>query len=76
VTVTEIIFNVERCEESGMLIASWDAPNGKGGITTQGQDLTELQEMVKDAVLCHFDEGAAPEEVRLHFVNDPVVATR
>jgi hypothetical protein len=74
--VTEITFNVERCEESGMLIASWDEPDGKGGITTQGQDLTELQEMVKDAVLCHFDESAVPEAVRLHFVNDPVVATR
>ena len=59
-----------------MLIASWDEANGKGGITTQGQDLTELQEMVKDAVLCHFDEGALPKTIRLHFVNDPVVATR
>ena len=74
--VSEITFNVERCAESGMLTASWDEPTGGGGITTQGQDLTELQEMVKDAVLCHFDEGKAPEMIRFHFVDDPVLTTR
>jgi hypothetical protein len=73
--MTEITFNVERCEDSGMLTACWDEPGGKGGITTQGQDLTELQETVKDAVRCHFEEGALPKTIRLHFVNDPVVAT-
>ena len=71
----EITFKVERDEESGWLVASWDEPDGKGGITTQGEDLRQLQEMVKDAVLCHFDEGHAPRRIRLHFVHDPVLAT-
>lgn len=75
-TLSEITFNVERCEESGMLTASWDEPGGKGGISTQGQDLTGLQEMVKEAVLCHFEEGKFPDNIRFHFVDDPVLATR
>lgn len=71
----EITFKVERDETSGVLVASWDDPLGVGGITTQGGDLRELQDMVKDAVLCHFDEGEAPAKIRLHFVNDAVLAT-
>jgi predicted RNase H-like HicB family nuclease len=61
--MNEITFEVER-DESGWLIASWDAPDGKGGIATQGQDLRELQENVKEAVLCHFEEAAASRAIR------------
>ena len=67
----EITINVEKDEESGFLVASWDDPTGKGGISTQGADLKDLQEMVADAVRCHFDEGERPRQVRLHFVTDP-----
>ena len=52
----EITFIVEKDEGSEMLIASWDDQSGNGGITTQGADLKELQEMVSEAVRCHFDE--------------------
>jgi hypothetical protein len=55
--VDEIVFQVGVSEESGILIASWDDPSGNGGITTQGQDLRELQDQVEDAVRCHFDPG-------------------
>jgi hypothetical protein len=48
----------ERDEDSGVLVAVWDAPEG-GGITTQGRDLKELQEQVRDAVRCHFDDDSA-----------------
>ncbi len=68
----EITLRVERCEESGWLVATWDAPDG-GGITTQGRDLRELQDQVTDAVQCHFDPGEAPRRIRLHFVSDPVL---
>lgn len=71
----EIVFNVERDEETSFLVASWDEADGKGGITTQGRDLSELQAMVREAVLCHFDEGKAPGLIRFHFVDDPVLAT-
>ena len=56
----EIVFQVEVSEESGILVASWDDPSGNGGITTQGQDLRELQDQVEDAVRCHFDAGHNP----------------
>jgi len=32
---------IERDEEAGLFVASWDDPAG-GGITTQGKDLREL----------------------------------
>jgi predicted RNase H-like HicB family nuclease len=69
----EITFNVERDEDSTWLVASWDDPSGKGGITTQGQDLRELQDMVKDAVRCHFGDRQAPRRIRFHFLTDPVL---
>ena len=71
----EITFEVERDEQSGWLTASWDAPRGQGGITTQGKDLRELEANVREAVRCHFENGKLPRQIRLHFVDDPVLAT-
>ena len=71
--MSEITFNVEQCAETGCLVASWDEPAG-GGITTQGKDLKELQEMVREAVSCHFDAGTAPGKIRLHFLTDALLA--
>jgi len=30
--------------------------------------------MVRDAVRCHFDEGKRPRVIRLHFVQEEVIA--
>lgn len=70
----EIVFNITPCEESGFT-AAWDAPEG-GGITTQGDDLAELQFMVKDAIEAYFDvsDTARPSRFRLHFQEDPAFA--
>ena len=68
----EITFQVQRDEESGWLVAWWDAPDG-GGITTQGQDLRDLQQQITEAVAVHFDEGAIPRRIRIHFVNDAIL---
>ena len=70
----EITLTVERDEDSGGYVASWDEPQGKGGITTEGKDLTELQVNIRDAVQCHFGTAKAPRVIRLHFVTDPVLA--
>jgi predicted RNase H-like HicB family nuclease len=70
----EITLRVERDEESGWFVASWDAPRDKGGITTQGRDLRELQDNVKEAVRCHFGKRKSPRRIRLHFAKDPVLA--
>ena len=48
-----LAFKIERDVEAGVLVASWDDPEG-GGITTQAKDLTELAEAIKESVRCHF----------------------
>lgn len=62
--MSKITLQVERDEASGWYVASWDAPDGKGGITTQAQDLQELQANVQEAVRCHFYQGEMPREIR------------
>ena len=42
-------FTIERDEEAGLFVASWDDPAG-GGITTQGKDLRELASAIEEAV--------------------------
>ncbi len=61
----EITLQVQRDQESGWLVAWWDDPSGAGGITTQGQDLRDLQEKITEAVATHFEEGAAPRRIRI-----------
>ena len=72
--MNEITFRVGRDEESGWLVASWEAPGAAGGITTKGKDLQELERNVREAVVCHFEQGEVPAQIRLHFVNDLVLA--
>src|SRR5439155_26546395 len=71
--VNEIVFQVEHCEESGYLVTSSDDSASKGGITTQGKDLRELQKQVADAVRCHFEPKGIPRKIRFHFEADPVL---
>ena len=67
-----LAFNIERDDDAGVLVASWDDPEG-GGITTQADNLTDLAEAIKESVRCHFAGRAAPREVTLHFESDPVL---
>jgi hypothetical protein len=69
----EIGFQVLRDEDSGWLLASWDAPDGSGGISTQGKDLRDLQDQIIEAVAVHFNAGETPQRIRLHFINDPIL---
>ena len=73
IRAVEITFRVEPCAETGGYVARWDDPKG-GGITTQGDTLAELQSMVADAVSGYFDGAGAPARVKLHFVQDPIIA--
>ncbi len=65
----EIIFEVTEGDDGG-----YDARALGYSIFTQGEDWADLKTMVKDAVLCHFDEGGAPKIIRLHLVRDEVIA--
>lgn len=65
----EIIFLVEEAMEGG-----YTARALGHSVFTQGNDIAELKEAVKDAVKCHFDETSMPQIIRLHFVRDEVIA--
>ena len=66
---SEIIFEVTEAIEGG-----YDARALGYGIFTQGQDWADLKALVKDAVLCHFDENDTPKVIRLHLVKHEVIA--
>lgn len=68
----EITFQVTPCHETGGYVARWDDA-AKGGITTQGDTLEELNQMVGDAVKGYFEPGQHPRRVRLHFQEDPAL---
>ena len=65
----ELIFIVEEAPEGGFTARALGA-----SIFTEADDLRSLHEQIKDAVLCHFDEGQAPSLIRLHHVRDEVLA--
>ena len=65
----EIIFEVTEALEGG-----YDARALGHSIFTQGEDWKDLREMVKDAVLCHFEEGESPRVIRLHLVRQEAIA--
>jgi hypothetical protein len=65
----EIIFLVEDAPEGGYTASALGED-----IITEADDLSDLREMVREAVLCHFDEGHAPHVIRLHFVREEVLA--
>lgn len=66
----EIIFSVDEAPEGG-----YTAHALGFSIVTEADSWEELQEMVRDAVRCAFDEGQAPAVIRLHLVKDQVIAT-
>jgi hypothetical protein len=69
----EITLQVVRDNESAWLVLSWEAPDKIGGITTQGEDLRDLQQQVTEAVAAYFDDGKAPRRIFFHFVSGPIL---
>ncbi len=67
--VSELIFQVAESSEGGYTARALGA-----SICTKSDDLYGLHENVRDAVRCHFDEGETPAMIRLHFVQDEVIA--
>lgn len=70
----QITISIATCSESGALVASWDDTEGSGGFTTQAETLSELENNIREAILVHFEPEDVPKQVRLHFVDDPVLA--
>ncbi len=64
----ELIFVVEEAPEGGYTARALGE-----AIFTEGEDLDDLREKVRDAVRCHFDEDQRPKVVRLHFAREEVI---
>ncbi len=65
---TEIIFMVEDDIEGG-----YNATALGQNIFTQADSIDELKVMIKDAIICHFEnENERPKAIRLHYVKDEV----
>jgi hypothetical protein len=56
---SEIIFEVTESAEGG-----YEARALSASIFTEADSIPELEESVRDAVRCHFDEGKAPSIIR------------
>ena len=67
--MTELIFLVEEDPEGG-----WSARALGASIFTEADTVAELHAQVRDAVLCHFDQGTEPRIIRLHYVREEVIA--
>ncbi len=70
--MSEVIFEVQEDEVDGGYIATALGH----AIVTEANTLEELRTSVKDAVRCHFGDGAPgpmPKIIRLHFVRDEVL---
>jgi hypothetical protein len=67
-----VIFETRKDEIDGAFVATCPGHS----IVTQADSVEKLREMIKDAVHCHFRDGAAgemPHLIRLHFVRDEVL---
>jgi hypothetical protein len=67
--LNELIFLVQDAPEGGFTAQALGA-----SIFTQADTWAELQQQVRDAVACHFDEAEKPKLIRLHCVRDEVIA--
>ncbi len=65
----EIIFLVEEAPESG-----YTAKALGEGIFTEADTVEELKEMIKGAILCHFEDDSIPDIIRLHFVKEETIS--
>ncbi len=66
----EITFQIEEDEIDGGYVAK-----ALGfSITTQGESIEEIKDMIIDAVKCHFEDQETPKLINLHFVRNEVLS--
>jgi len=67
---SELVFVVEEAPEGGYTARALGE-----AIFTEADDLDQLRAMVRDAVMCHFEEEEdRPRVLRLHLVHDELLA--
>lgn len=60
--MNEILFIVEKADKGGFLARAVGQ-----SIYTEADDVESLHRQIRNAVHCHFDEGKAPQRIRLQF---------
>ena len=66
--MTEILFIVEEAPEGGYTAKAVGA-----SIFTEAETIGELKEMVRDAIVCHFEPDETPKSARLHFIKEEIL---
>ena len=66
--MNELIFLIEDAPEGGFTARALGA-----SVFTEGDTLEELRTNIRAAVACHFEDGAGPRIIRLHFVREEVL---
>lgn len=64
----EIVFLVEEAPEGGYVAKALGH-----SIFTEGEIIDDIQEEIKDAARCHFDEDQTPKVVRLYYAKEEVI---
>ena len=67
--LNEIIFTVTESLDGG-----YEAKAIGHSIYTQCDEYGQLQETLRDAVKCHFDEDKMPSLIRIYLVKDEIIA--
>ena len=63
-----IVFHVWECPDGG-----YKANTADYSIFTEGDDWEHMKSMLRDAVLCHFDDEEMPTAIRIHVVQNEVI---
>lgn len=69
--MSEIVFQITEDDTDG----GFTARALGHSIVTEADTWEQLRTNVREAVLCHFDEGQVPAVIRLHRVMDELLAT-
>ncbi len=67
--MNEVVFLVQVAPEGGYTARALGE-----SIFTEADSLEALRKAVQEAVHAHFDDGASPKLIRLHIVQDEVLA--
>ena len=67
--IRELIFEVREADEGGYVARALGE-----SIFAEAESWPALESEIRDGVECHYDAGARPAVVRLHFVRDQVLA--
>ena len=66
--MNELLFLIEEALEGGFTARAVKYP-----IFTEADTLDGLRQNIREAVDCHFDEGQAPQVIRLHITREEIL---